>query len=466
MAEQTHNGSAPEPASGSSAQNGPTRSTGPLTLLRRIGPAIVVAAVVLGPGSIVSASKLGCQYQYDLLWLIPVASVLMIALTMTSMTIGAVQDKLPCQAVAESFGRPAAVAVGLAMLTAVTLFQASNNNAMLMALEGFIGKPEVPADTQELVSPEQVPPEKGPAHLGQAELLRIGGMLGFNLFVIGLMWISRRNLYRMIEKAMAWLVGAMVLAFAVNLLFAKPSLSGIAQGLIPKLPSEQWNLSGSTEALMTMGAMVATTFSVAAAFYQAYQVREKGWTQKDLAVGRLDSVVGIGALGLITMMILICGAAGLYGIDPATLTDAAAVAIALEPLFGDSARYVFAIGVLAGAVSSFLVNALIGAVVFCDAINQPTSLSKPVVRAWTVIALLLGWAVASFAVIAQIELANFIVFAQCLTVVAIPVLGISIIWQARQLPSGTLPRWVMPVNYVGLLVVLALAARTVIKLAS
>jgi Mn2+/Fe2+ NRAMP family transporter len=212
--------------------------------------------------------------------------------------------------------------------------------------------------------------------------------------------------------------------------------------------------------------MVATTFSVAAAFYQAYQVREKGWTQKDLAVGRLDSVVGIGALGLITMMILICGAAALYGIDPATLTDAAAVAIALEPLFGDSARYVFAIGVLAGAVSSFLVNALIGAVVFCDAINQPTSLSQPVVRTWTVIALLLGWAVASFAIIAKIELANFIVFAQCLTVVAIPVLGITIIWQARKLPSGTLPRWVMPVNYVGLLVVLALAARTVIKLVS
>ncbi|MEO1524452.1 MAG: divalent metal cation transporter [Planctomycetota bacterium] len=418
-----------------------------LTLLRRTGPAIVVAAVVLGPGSIVTASKVGCEFGYELLWLLPLAIGLMISMTLSAMAIGATQRQTPCQAVAETFGRPFAWIVGVSMAVAVTMFQASNNNALLMAAEGFVG-PLGSRVTSPTVS----------------ATIRTAVPLLFNAFVMGLLWASRRGLYRGVERAMGWLVAIMVLAFAVNLFFAAPSLSSMFAGLIPSIPSAAPD-GRSTGSWMTAGAMMTTTFSVAAAFYQAYQVREKGWTESELRLGFVDTLVGICSLGLITAMILVTAAAALHGqVETESLTDAAAVARALEPTFGSWARYIFALGVLAGAISSFVVNALIGAVVFCDSIGKSSRLSDSPVRYATFAMLGLGWLVSAMGVVTGIPLADFIVLAQALTVFAFPILGATIIWQARRIERGKLPAWVMPLNYVGIFVVVLLSARTLFRI--
>jgi Mn2+/Fe2+ NRAMP family transporter len=383
-----------------------------------------------------------------MLWVLPLASLLMVSMTMTSMTVGVSLPETPCGAVARRFGRPIAWLVGLAMLVAITMFQASNNNALLMAFEGFLD----------------------PAAIGKqnrsAPWVRSAIPLVFNLVIVGILWASRRDLYRVIEKTMALLVGAMVLAFATNLFFAGPSISGVLSGLVPSLPAAASDMDATLAvSWMTTGAMIATTFSVAGAFYQSYQVREKGWRLDDLSLGRFDTVIGICSLGAITMMILITAAAALHGkVDPATLTDASAVARALEPMFGSWARYVFASGVLAGAVSSFVVNALIGAVVFCDAIGKSTKLSSPAVRWMTIVVLGISWAVSALGVLTEIPLADFIVIAQALTVVAFPILAVTIIWQSRQLGDKQLPVWVPAVNYVGLLVVVLLSIRTIARI--
>lgn len=395
-------------------------------------------------------------------------------MTVTAMAIGVLQNETPCAAVARRFGRGAALVVGISMLVAITMFQASNNNALLMAAEGFLGS----------TSPAEV--KNGPAEVNTGSVEssaenkilnetlpwgRAAIPLAFNLVIIGLLWASRRELYRRIETAMAVLVGLMVLAFATNLWFANPSWSGIVAGLIPSWPnggsSNLDEAAGSTTAAvswMTTGAMVATTFSVAAAFYQSYQVREKGWGENDLRLGMVDSLIGICSLGAITMMILVTAAAALHQVvSPSSLVDAAAVAIALEPMFGPAARYVFAMGVLAGAVSSFVVNALIGAVVFCDSLGKSTKLSEPPVRVTTIFVLLLGWIVASIGIFTKIPLAEFIVVAQALTVIAFPILAATLIWQVSSV-KARLPVWVMPLNYIGFIITLLLSARTIIRL--
>lgn len=428
--------------------------------LMRIGPAVVVAAVVLGPGSIVGASRVGCQYGYQLLWVVPLAGMLMMAMTIAAMAIGVLGKETPCQAVASRFGRPAAWLVGGMLMGAVTLFQASNNNALLMALEGFGMDPTFGTDV-ELDSPA-----------GRA--LRGGMLLGINLLVIVMLIAGRRDLYRRVERAMAILVAAMVVAFLTNLLAARPSAAGVAGGFIPRLssgsvaaPAE--SPAGDGVSWLAVGALIATTFSVAGAFYQAYQVREKGWTGRDLRLGVTDAVVGIGTLAAITAMILITAAAALHGrIAPSELTDAAAVARALEPLFGSWARIVFSIGIMAGAVSSFVVNALVGGVVFSDSLGSGVSLRSRGVRVSTVAALLLGWSVAAVALMSEIDLVSFIIVAQALTVLGFPLLAAVLLWQLHHLPytgPARLPLWVTPTCYAGFLVVLGLAVRTVWGLA-
>jgi Mn2+/Fe2+ NRAMP family transporter len=339
--------------------------------------------------------------------------------------------------------------VGVAMLIAITLFQASNNNALLMAAEGFID------DGSEA------------SGLGLSPLMRTVVLLLVNLGVISLLMLGKRNLYRSLERSMAVLVGLMVVAFGLTMIVAGPSLLEIAKGLIPGFPvlvSSKESGSGATS-WMSVGALMATTFSVAGAFYQAYQVREKGWAAKDLQVGVTDSIVGIGTLAAITAMILVTAASALHGkVDPSELTDAAAVAVSLEPLFGSWAKIVFAAGVLAGAVSSFVVNALIGGVVFSDAIGLGSRFSSLPVRMTTIAALLLGWFVASMVTFAKIDLVSFIVIAQALTVLAFPILAAVILWQLHLVKGVTIPVWVKPLCWAGMLVVVALSVRTVLRL--
>ncbi|MEL7265663.1 MAG: divalent metal cation transporter [Planctomycetota bacterium] len=323
--------------------------------LQDIGPAIVVAAVVLGPGSIVGASSVGCQYGLLLWWVVPLAGILMIGMTASAMMVGVMHRETPVQSVARAFGRPAALVIGIMMLVAITLFQASNNNAMLMAIEGFWGS--------ETASP------------GWLRWMVLGAV---NALVIALVCWGRDDLYRWVERSMMVLVGVMVLAFATSLVFS----------LLPNQTDEMKSAPTATDRVvesnqlaerevasesespaplpigwMNVIALIATTFSVAGAFYQAYQVREKGWTPRDLQTGMIDCVVGIGTLTVLTLMVLATAAISLHGrIRAEELNSAADVALALRPLFGASAQYVFAIGILAGALSSFLVNAMIDGV--------------------------------------------------------------------------------------------------------
>ena len=47
---------------------------------RAVGPAVITASVVLGPGSILSASKIGYQHGYAMVWVLAFASLMMIGM--------------------------------------------------------------------------------------------------------------------------------------------------------------------------------------------------------------------------------------------------------------------------------------------------------------------------------------------------------------------------------------------------
>ena len=46
--------------------------------LKSLGPAFIVASVVLGPGSILSNSYVGAKFGYSMIWLLVLASLMMI----------------------------------------------------------------------------------------------------------------------------------------------------------------------------------------------------------------------------------------------------------------------------------------------------------------------------------------------------------------------------------------------------
>ena len=420
--------------------------------LRRVGPAIVVACVVLGPGSILTSSKIGCQFGYELVWLLAAAGALMMVAIATAASIGVTLGKTPCQELAARLGRPVAIVVGGCVFLMAACFQFSNNLGVLAAIEPLV----------------ELTPTSRAVVLGVLNTLIV-------VFLFGL-----RNLYLTIERGMMLLVGVMLLGFAANLLLAQPSVVDFLRGLLPSLPDELsdrfWPTmgpaaSGNDEPVIvdpwvTPQGLVATTFSVAGAFYQAYLVREKGWTRASLGRGLIDPLVGTAVLVGISAMIMATAASVLRGkVEPSDLGTLADVAGQLRPLFGAAATGLFCLGVFAGAISSFLVNSMIGGTLLADGLGQKAALDSPWPKNYTVLVLLIGMIVALLP--SDANRVPLIIFAHALTVLGGPLLAASLLYLAtRRSETGerVAPLWLVVVGAVGFVVVLAFAARTVVRI--
>ncbi|TWT36467.1 Divalent metal cation transporter MntH [Posidoniimonas corsicana] len=413
--------------------------------IRRLGPAIILASIVLGPGSILASSKVGCQYGYEFLWVTLTATLLMIGLTAVGALIGITVAGTPCGEVAGRFGRAAAVAVGVTLFLIVALFQASNNIAVLASLESFLGM-------------------TGGARSPVVDVVVLGGL---NALIVAVLF-GFRETYRPLEKLMSVMVIAMFAGFTVNLLLAKPSLSGMIAGLTPGFPAGQetprflpFLRDGVlTDDLWAVQALVATTLSVAAAFFQPYLVREKNWSTGQARIALTDTAVGIAILGVISGIVMATSAAALHGkVDPDALRSAGDVAEQLRPLFGDQATLVLSLGILAAAFSSFLGNALVGGVVLSDSLGLGSSLGGRWPRLLTVAALGLGFLGAAASTLTSLSVVQLVVVAQALTVLGVPLLSVVMLWLAGRIASPAKPL-LIGLTALATLVVCALAVRT------
>ena len=83
-------------------------------VFKAVGPGFIIAAVVLGPGSITVASKIGSVYGYQLLWVIVIAGIGMAMFTTMSARFGVSHDESILQSIAETYGRWFAILIGIA----------------------------------------------------------------------------------------------------------------------------------------------------------------------------------------------------------------------------------------------------------------------------------------------------------------------------------------------------------------
>src|SRR5512133_3295224 len=80
---------------------------------RSIGPALITACVVFGPGSLLTNSNVGATYGCELLWLLVLTGVLMGTYMTMAARVGVVAGATPCTLIAHRLGRPAAAVIAL-----------------------------------------------------------------------------------------------------------------------------------------------------------------------------------------------------------------------------------------------------------------------------------------------------------------------------------------------------------------
>ncbi|GAB5403022.1 MAG: divalent metal cation transporter [Aureliella sp.] len=399
-----------------------------MNLLRSIGPALIVAAVVLGPGSILTSSRVGATIGLGGLLAIAIAVVLMISMVILATRVGVVLKGSIGDELAARISRPVAVAVGLVLFAIVALFQSSNNVALVAGVEPLLGTT---------------------LNTGA----RIYVIAGANVLILICLY-GVRSLYQVVERAMKVLIGLTAVAFLINFAFVFSQTQGSEN-----TPTE------NTGDILALTGMIATTFSVAGAFYNAYLVREKGWKEADLRSSTFDAFVSISALGIITATILLTSYRVFYGrADAPELASVADVAKQLEPLFGPWARIIFAGGILGGALSSFLVNALIGGTVLSDCVGGGAKLEDRLPLHLTALALLVGAGVAAASLLNDGSTVGLITLAQALTVIGIPALAAALLFLGH-VPEvrAALPTGVLAVCWLGFALSCGLACITAMK---
>jgi len=394
-------------------------------ILRSLGPGLIVAAVVLGPGSITAMSAIGSILRTKVLWIALVSGTFMLTYTALAARFGAVNEKSFLTIVTERYGRPLAVIIGVFTFLGCAGFQVGNNLGVGMAMNAMFG---------------------GPVW---------AWALGFTLVAIAFMFLFS-SLYQALEKLMMALVGIMIIAFFTNLVVADPDLGAVARGFIPS--------SIDPENIPLIAAVVATTFSVGAALFQVYLVQEKKWGPGQLGTVLRDSAVGIGALTTIGIVLMIT-ASTVLGSRGIAVRNAADMAVQLEPLLGSAAKYLFCLGLWGASFSSFLGNAVVGGTVLSDGLNLGFKVGSRWPKALSALVLLIGTAMAVAS--SKFSPVNSIIVAQAATVVMVPLSSFMILWLSnrRDLMGDNRPAWwVNIIASLGVVTVCLLAVNTVINL--
>ena len=402
---------------------------------KSIGPALITACVVFGPGSLLVSSNVGASYGYELLWLLLLLGLLMGTYLTMGARIGVCGGATPCTLVAQRLGRPAAVLIAATLSLIATAFQFSNNLAVAVAAGAFF--------------PEAVVPWI---------------VVGFNAAVI-LFLFQARQIYSFLERSMKFMVGVILACFVFNLIAAQPDWMAVLKGFLPSLPDGiELGLPQKTEGtivdpMILVAGLLGTTFSVAGAFFQGNLVRERNWKVGDYEGSVGDAIAGVCVLTGVSMIIMITAGTVIRG-QPAT--DIGTLALSLRPLLGNTAYWVFCIGLVAVAMNPFLINAMIGGTILADGIGVRARMSDRWPRVLTVVVMLVGMGVALWALRSGEKPINLIIFGQALTVLGNPLMAISMLWLAnrRDVMGDRCNGWVAnTLGGIGLVVVVLMALR-------
>lgn len=312
-----------------------------------MGPTLVVAAMQFGPGTTVSAASAGASYGYQILWIIVIATLLMLVYTDMGIRIGLGTKHSPMQTIGVRLGRPTSTVLGVCLFILNTLF----------LIGSLIG-----------------------ASLGL--LILFGGQIKLWVVLcgaVGVILYFARNAYRPLEKIMTAAVLIMVIVFAITAVASKPDSGDVLKGFIP---------SGVDLGGFAIFALMANILTVSSAFYSIYTIKTRGTkisSYRDTTC--FDTIPGMLAPGVITTLIVITAASTIRGRNVESAGDLAGM---LTPTLGIAVTYLFAVGLFAASFSSVMGNSAAGGQEFSDGIGRGYKLTSPWAKGSAVAAVVIG----------------------------------------------------------------------------
>lgn len=347
----------------------------------RIGPGALVTAAFIGPGTITTCVRAGVEFRYALLWALGFATIGTIVFQEMAARLGVVGQIGLGEAIRRRFERRP-IAGGLAALLVVSAIGLGNAAYQTGNLLGAASGLEL---------------------LGGGSLPAWG--VAIALLASALLWSGS---YRMLERVLVTMVLAMSVVFIVTAIAVMRAPDEIVRGLfVPQLPA------GSD--LLALG-LVGTTIVPYNLFLHASSARERWRGAEGLSEARADLGVSIVLGGLISIAVVITGAAQAGG----AIGSPAEMARMLEPLLGEWATLFFAAGFFAAGMTSAITAPLAAAWAVSGVLGWVQDLRSPLVRLIWITIMLAG---VGFTV-AGVRPVPAIVFAQAANAILLPAIAI------------------------------------------
>jgi len=289
--------------------------------LLRLGPGLVFALSVVGPGDIVANATAGTEYGYALIWALGVTLVFRYIWVSTSAKYVLVTGKTLLQGYA-TVGTWVIWALLLSMIVVKHL-----QNVYKVALIG---------GTADLIFP---------LPFGSSKTI---WALLFTLSGFAMMFWGG---YRVVERVFKILIALLGAFLVVGAFLSEPNLSGIIRGtLIPSLPQA----SGIYSAIFLLMVLIGTESGSMTNLTYTYFMYEKGW--RDLSYlrrQRLDLAFGAGSIFVLGALLQIT-AAGTLGRDSLHLEKTGDLMQILTESHGSLGFAVFGLGLFAAVFTSYV----------------------------------------------------------------------------------------------------------------
>lgn len=311
-------------------------------LIRRIGPGIVLTGVVVGPGAITTASMLGADYGYSLLWLLIPIAFMGITFMLTTYRISMLTGMPSIEAIRHYYGKVASGFVGVAIFLACLFFTMGNISGTGASMNLVFG---------------------------------IDWKLGALIMIAVMIYCYfSKGVYSKVEKGITICIVAMIIAFYITLVgTGGPDWKASGEGLT------HWMFPAGS--LVTALGFISTNASLTTGIYGTYLGKEKKWKKDDLFNGVMvaDTVAHIIGVLLISGAIILVGAIVLFpqGISINTPTQLADL---LTPSMGRAAKYIMGVALLGAGFSSLLGNTQRGVVLLNSGFNKSTALESKAVQ--------------------------------------------------------------------------------------
>lgn len=317
--------------------------------LRECGPGFLQSALTLGAGTAASSLYSGSLYGYGLLWVAPVAILIGVAALAAVARRTLESDERPLAAMRRRAGHFFTWAwAGGALLASVIWHFPQYNLAAASLVDA----------TSTLGAPGLHPGLASAAVLTWAVLLSLS-------YGKDARWV------RLYERALKWMVWAIVLALTWVVAHTDTDWGAVARGFVPfRFPADA--ASGPSSAEVALSGMAAAV-GINMVFLYPYSLRARGWTRERLGLARFDLLLGMALPFTLATSLLVIATANVLHAQGAALEQKAAIAETARVL-GDvigpvSGRLLFDFGMLAMALSSITLHMVVCGLVAMEALG-------------------------------------------------------------------------------------------------